>query len=64
MSELKSPKNHRVSICGIILVFLGGVLLLQNFDVLPWGLWGMLWRFWPVLLVIIGLNIIIGRYKA
>ncbi len=63
MSETKSPKTHHLSIWGIILVFLGVVLLLQNFDILPWGLWGMLWRFWPALLVIIGLNIIIGRYK-
>jgi predicted membrane protein len=63
MSETKSPKKHHVSIWGIILVFLGVVLLLQNFDVLPWGLWAMLWRFWPVILIIIGLNIIIGRHK-
>jgi hypothetical protein len=63
MSETKSPKKHDVSIWGIILVFVGVVLLLQNFNLLPWGLWAMLWRFWPALLIIIGLNIVVGRHK-
>ncbi|MCL0092140.1 DUF5668 domain-containing protein [Dehalococcoidia bacterium] len=62
MSETKSPRKHRISIWGIILVFVGVVLLLQNFNILPWGLWAMLWQFWPVILIIIGLNII-GRHK-
>ena len=63
MSETKSPKKYRISIWGIILVFVGVVLLLQNFNILPWGLWAMLWTFWPVILILIGLNIIIGRRK-
>ena len=63
MSETKSPRKYRISTWGIILVFVGVVLLLQNFNILPWGLWAMLWRFWPVILVVIGLNIIIGRHK-
>lgn len=45
----------------LILIAAGVVLLLNNFGVLPWGVWGTLWRFWPVLLVLIGLNIIWGR---
>ncbi|MBT9149192.1 MAG: LiaI-LiaF-like domain-containing protein [Dehalococcoidia bacterium] len=63
MGEGKPSRKHYVSIWGIILVFVGAVLLLQNFDVLPWGLWGTLWRFWPVLLIIIGLNMVVGRHK-
>ncbi|MDO8491252.1 MAG: LiaF-related protein, partial [Dehalococcoidia bacterium] len=27
----------------------------------PWGVWGTLWRFWPVLIILIGVNIIWGR---
>jgi energy-coupling factor transporter transmembrane protein EcfT len=48
---------------GIVLLFLGIVFLLQALDVLPWGLWGTLWRFWPVLIIIIGLNILLRRYS-
>jgi hypothetical protein len=39
------------------------VFLLQALDVLPWGVWGTLWRFWPVLIIIIGLNILLSRYS-
>jgi hypothetical protein len=45
------------------LLFLGIVFLLQALDVLPWGVWGTLWRFWPVLIIIIGLNILLSRYS-
>ena len=44
---------------GLILVALGVVFLLQNLGVLGWGVWGTLWRFWPVVLLLIGLNIIL-----
>lgn len=48
---------------GIVLLFLGIVFLLQALDVLPWGVWGTLWRFWPVLIIIIGLNILLRHYS-
>lgn len=35
--------------------------MLNNFGVLPWSLWFSLWRFWPVLLILIGVEIFIGR---
>ncbi|MFP3974843.1 MAG: LiaI-LiaF-like domain-containing protein [Dehalococcoidia bacterium] len=63
MTEEKSYNRARVPVWGIVLVFLGIVLLLQNFGALPWGLWGTLWRFWPALLIIIGINIALGRYS-
>lgn len=50
----------RFSLLGVILVALGVVLLLNNLGVLPWGVWRTLWRFWPVILVLIGLNILWG----
>lgn len=63
MNETKSPKKGSLSIWGIILVFLGLVFLLQNFGLLPWGLWVIAWRFWPVILIIVGVNLFVGRYK-
>ncbi|MFH0941976.1 MAG: DUF5668 domain-containing protein [Chloroflexota bacterium] len=44
---------------GICLLFLGAVFLLQTFNVLPWRLWETLWRFWPVLLIIAGLSVLL-----
>ena len=45
----------------LVLVALGVVLLLQNLDVIGWGLWAEIWRFWPLLLVAIGANLILGQ---
>ena len=61
MGEDKSKPRHRFPTWGIILVLLGVVFLLQSLDVLPWGLWGTIWRLWPVILIAIGLNIILSR---
>jgi hypothetical protein len=40
---------------------LGVVLLFNNFDLLGWGVWNVLWRLWPLLVVAIGVEIIFGR---
>ena len=62
MSE--RPRRARgAPVFGIILLFLGIVFLLQALDVLPWGVWGTLWRYWPVLIIIIGLNILLRHYS-
>jgi hypothetical protein len=64
MSGEKPQRVLGVSIWGIFLLFLGIVFLLQTLNVLPWGLWGTLWRFWPVLIIIIGLGILLRRYNV
>ncbi len=63
MSEQKQQREHPVPIWGIFLLFLGIVFLLQTLNILPWGLWGTLGRFWPVLIIVIGLNILLRRYN-
>jgi len=52
----------RIPVWGIFLLFIGIVLLLQTFGVIPWRLWGTLWHFWPVLIIAIGLGILLRRY--
>ncbi len=64
MSEEKQPREHHAPTGGIFLLFLGIVLLLQSLNILPWALWGTLWHFWPVLLIIIGLGILLRRYNV
>lgn len=63
MSEQKQRREHYVPVWGIFLLFLGIVFLLQTLNVLPWGLWGTLWRFWPILLIVVGLSILLRRYN-
>jgi len=63
MSEKRLEIAHHIPIFGIFLLFLGVVFLLQTLNVIPWGLWGILWHFWPVLIIIIGLGILLRRYN-
>ena len=44
-----------------ILVTLGVVLLLNNLGYLGWGVWETLGHLWPLLLIAIGLDLMIGR---
>ena len=56
------PRGRRPSIFWpMILVGVGVMLLLANLGILPWQSWGALWRFWPLLLVLLGLDVLIGR---
>nr|WP_316735920.1 DUF5668 domain-containing protein [Pedobacter aquatilis] len=47
-------------IWGILLLFIGGVLLLENFNVITFY-WRNVWHFWPVFLIIAGLNILFNK---
>jgi len=64
MPEEKRSRGHYAPIWGIFLLFLGIVFLLQTLNVLPWALWGTLWRFWPVLLIAIGLGFLLARFNV
>jgi hypothetical protein len=48
---------------GIILLFVGAVLLLENFNVIEFY-WRNVWGFWPVFLIIAGINILFNRNNS
>lgn len=48
---------------GIVLLFIGGVLLLENFNVIEFY-WRSVWRFWPIFLIIAGVNILFNKNKS
>jgi hypothetical protein len=61
------PRHHHNSgapVWGIFLLLLGVTFLLQTLNILPWGLWGTLWRFWPAIIIVIGLAIILRHTSA
>jgi len=47
----------------LIIITIGVIFLLNNFDILPWSIWNSIWRFWPVLLILWGIQIILGRSR-
>lgn len=61
MSNNFDKNSKGFSFTAIFLVLLGIVFLLNNFGILSWDLWQNLWKFWPVLLILFGLEIILGR---
>jgi hypothetical protein len=60
-----SPATHRRRRGGVvgplILIFLGGVFLLQNTGYLPPNFWFNLWRLWPVILVLVGVELLLAN---
>ncbi len=43
----------------LILVTIGFILLFNNLGIIPWDIWKTLWRFWPVILILIGIEILV-----
>jgi hypothetical protein len=43
-----------------ILIILGVLFLLSNFGALPWSVWEIIVRFWPIVLILIGLEVLVG----
>lgn len=50
-------------IWGVLLLFIGGVLLLDNFNVIEFY-WRNVWNFWPIFLIILGVNILFNRNNS
>ncbi|MFH1639922.1 MAG: DUF5668 domain-containing protein [Chloroflexota bacterium] len=61
MSEGDSPRSGGAPVAGIILIFVGALFLLQTMGVVPWSIWKTMLPYWPVIIIIIGLNIILRR---
>lgn len=55
-------EHRRPSLIGpLILITIGVLFLLANLGALPFSFWEIATRFWPLLLILIGLDIILGR---
>jgi hypothetical protein len=42
----------------LLLLTIGFILLFNNIGILPWRIWGNLWRLWPVILILFGIQIV------
>ncbi len=55
-------EHRRPSLVGpLILITIGVLFLLANMGMLPLSFWEIAFRFWPLLLILIGLDILVGR---
>jgi hypothetical protein len=48
----------------LVLIFIGGVFLLQNTGYLPPNAWQSLWRLWPLILVLGGIELLLAHRVA
>ncbi len=64
MIEYEGERRRRRgrSLAGpLVLITVGVLLLLNTLEVLPWDTWQTIWRFWPLVLVLIGVELVLGR---
>ena len=59
--EMSKMHHRRHYMLGIILIIIGAIFLLSNFDFLWWFRWSYLW---PVILIAIGLLVIFSRRRS
>ena len=64
-SDQVRPRRRGFSVLGpAILIGLGIIFLLNSLDLVPWSTWATLWRFWPIILILLGVQVILGRMGA
>ncbi len=51
------------AIWGLVLIVTGAVFLLQNFGLVHLD-WDQIWRFWPLVLILLGFNFLFSRYRG
>lgn len=51
------------AVWALTFITVGSLLLLNNFNLLPPLLWSQIWRLWPVLLILMGFQAILGKSK-
>jgi hypothetical protein len=58
----EKPRYHGLSVFGpFLFIGLGIVLLLQQLGMIQWSIWDITFRFWPLLVIAVGLDILVAR---
>ena len=57
----RTSRGKALPIGALLLIALGALLLLTTTGVVVWSIWLELWRFWPVLLIVAGINMLVKR---
>lgn len=62
VAHTKEEKESNFT-AAMIFILIGILLLLNNLHIIPWNFWDTVRRFWPVLLIAMGLQMIVKRSK-
>jgi Domain of unknown function (DUF5668)/Cell wall-active antibiotics response 4TMS YvqF len=63
-SDSRDQPVPRPSFWSYLLIGLGVLFLLENFGVLAGHIWNALWRFWPLVLLVAGIDLVFGRHST
>jgi hypothetical protein len=56
--------HHGNGVFGAAVLLAGVLLLLNTIGAVSWEVWNYIWPFWPVIIVLIGLRIVLGHNWA
>lgn len=57
----REERESAGEIGGLMFLLAGLILLLNSLNAVPWDVWQHVWPFWPVLVVVIGAQIMLGK---
>lgn len=60
-SQRKSRFDAENLTWGILFIFAGIIFLLNTIGILPWNVWGTIGHFWPILIILIGVDMVFGK---
>ncbi len=63
-SDDQSGNKQSNTVYGLILIGVGVLFFLNTLDLVPWEVWGSLWKFWPLFLIFWGFQIIFSSNRA
>ena len=63
---MSANRNYRAGslVWPIVLIGLGVLFLLNNLGIISWNVWTLVFRMWPVLVIAIGLDLLLGRRSS
>jgi len=57
-------KQIKLNSGALLIIALGFLLLLNNFGIISWSVWAVLWRFWPLFLILWGVELAFGKTQT
>ncbi len=57
-------RGHSSHSGALLLIFIGALFLLNNLGLLSWNIWNELWKFWPVVIILLGVQMLLGKSRG